>query len=55
MIWLWITLGCLFIAALLWCVCAGSSRHRENDDADQIAAIKAWETKQAEKAKRKVW
>jgi hypothetical protein len=54
MTWLWITLGCLCIAMFLWGICAGSNRNRENDDVYQIAAIEAWETKQAEKAKRKV-
>ncbi len=52
MTWLWIIFGYLFIAIFLWGVCAGSSRNRKDEDLYQIAAIEAWQAKQAEKAKR---
>jgi len=51
MIWLWITLSCLLVAAFLWGICAG--KKSENDDADQMAAIEAWQAKKAAKDARR--
>ena len=51
MIGLWIAVGCVIVATFLWGICAG--KKSENDDADQMAAIEAWQAKQVAKDARR--